>query len=72
MGKVLDLPCDIPNHANYLAFWIAKLKQDKREIFRAAADAQRIADYLLRFHPNFAAEAADEPESETPVAALAA
>jgi antirestriction protein ArdC len=24
------------------------------EIFRAAADAQRIADYLLAFHPDYA------------------
>ncbi len=72
LGKVLDLPCDIPNHANYIASWVAKLKEDKREIFRAAADAQRIADYLLAFHPDFAAEAADELESEAPVAALAA
>jgi antirestriction protein ArdC len=33
---------------------VRKLKEDKREIFRAAADAQRIADYLLAFHPDFA------------------
>ena len=54
IGGVLDLPCDIPNHVNYIAFWAAKLKEDKREIFRAAADAQRIADYLLAFHPAYA------------------
>lgn len=51
---MLDLPCDIPNHVNYIASWAAKLKEDKREIFRAAADAQRIADYLLAFHPAYA------------------
>ncbi len=72
LGKILDLPCDIPNHANYIASWVSKLKEDKREIFRAAADAQRIADYLLAFHPDFAADTADETESEAPVAALAA
>jgi antirestriction protein ArdC len=54
IGGVLDLPCDIPNHVNYIASWAAKLKEDKREIFRAAADAQRIADYLLAFHPAYA------------------
>jgi antirestriction protein ArdC len=54
VGRTLDLPCDIPNHANYIASWVRKLKEDKREIFRAAADAQRIADYLLAFHPDFA------------------
>ncbi len=72
LGKILDLPCDIPHHANYIASWVAKLKEDKREIFRAAAEAQRIADFLLAFHPDFAAEAAGEPESEAAVAALAA
>lgn len=55
MGAILNLPCDIPNHANYVASWAAKLREDKREIFRAAADAQRIADYLLAFHPDYAA-----------------
>jgi antirestriction protein ArdC len=54
IGRTLDLPCDIPNHANYIASRVRKLKEDKREIFRAAADAQRIADYLLAFHPDFA------------------
>ena len=72
IGGTLGLPCDIPNHASYIASWVAKLKEDKREIFRAAADAQRIADYLLAFHPDFAAEAADEAESETAVDARAA
>lgn len=30
-------------------------RQDGHKIFRAAADAQRIADYLLAFHPDYAA-----------------
>ena len=54
IGTELGLPCDIPNHANYVASWAQKLREDKREIFRAAADAQRIADYLLAFHPDYA------------------
>lgn len=65
IGGTLGLPCDIPNHASYVASWASKLKEDKREIFRAAADAQRIADYLLAFHPDYAeaANAADGDES---------
>lgn len=46
--------CDFTNGAAYLAHWLKKLRDDKKEIFRAAADAQRIADYLLRFHPDYA------------------
>jgi antirestriction protein ArdC len=57
LGITLGLPTDSPNHASYLASWAKNLKDDKREIFRAAADAQKIADYLLGFHPDFADEA---------------
>jgi antirestriction protein ArdC len=67
IGAELGLPCDIPNHANYIASWVKKLKEDKREIFRAAADAQRIADYLLAFHPDYAeAEAPGSDEGAAP------
>ena len=58
----MGLPCDIPNHASYVAHWLEKLRSDKREIFRAAADAQKIADYLLQFHPDFAARNASADE----------
>ena len=30
------------------------MRSDRKEIFRAAADAQRIADYLLAYHPDYA------------------
>lgn len=54
VGATLGLPCDTPNHADYLASWIDVLKGDKREIFRAASEAQKIANYLLAFHPDYA------------------
>ena len=54
IGATLGLPCDIPNHADYIAAWVEVLKNDKREIFRAASEAQRIANYLLAFHPDYA------------------
>jgi antirestriction protein ArdC len=40
-----------------------KLRSDRKEIFRAAADAQRIADYLLAFHPDYAKRQDGSPES---------
>ncbi len=55
IGTTLGLPADIPNHASYIRSWIKRLQDDKREIFRAAADAQRIADLVLGFHPEHAA-----------------
>ena len=30
------------------------LKEDRREIFHAMAEAQRMADYILGFHPDYA------------------
>jgi hypothetical protein len=50
----------------------AKLKEDKREIFRAASEAQRIADYLLAFHLDYASEAESDRDTETSAPALAA
>jgi antirestriction protein ArdC len=45
---------DFSNNAAYVASWLERLRSDRKEIFRAAADAQRIADYLLAFHPDYA------------------
>jgi antirestriction protein ArdC len=41
------IPTDIPHHASYIANWIKPAKDDKREIFRAAADAQKIVNVEL-------------------------
>lgn len=36
----------LDNHAAYIASWLEVLKQDKNEIFRVGADAQRACDYI--------------------------
>ncbi len=60
----LGIPeCDFTNGAAYVAHWVSKLRDDKKEIFRAAAYAQRIADFLLAFHPDFAARSAQRDTS---------
>jgi antirestriction protein ArdC len=66
VASELGIPTDIPQHASYLAHWIKPLKEDKREIFRAAADAQRIADMELGFHPDYAALVQSQPETPAP------
>ena len=43
------IPHDPEQHAAYVSSWISVLKQDKNEIFRAAHDASRAADFLLAF-----------------------
>ncbi len=57
------------NNAAYVAHWLEELRADRREIFRAAADAQRIADYLLAFHPDYARQQAATPHDDAVVAA---
>jgi antirestriction protein ArdC len=54
------------NTTAYLSDWLQALRSDRKEIFRAAADAQRIADYLLAFHPDYARQNSGcEPEPGT-------
>ena len=62
-GELGIADCDFSNNAAYVASWLEKLRSDRKEIFRAAADAQRIADYLLAFHPDYATSQAGPPES---------
>ena len=64
IGSIIGLPCDVPNHASYILSWVGILKQDRREIFHAAAEAQRIADYVLGFHPNYAENAQDSTDRD--------
>jgi antirestriction protein ArdC len=58
VGTVIGLPCDLESHASYLQSWLAVLREDKRAVFRAAAAAQKAADWMLALHPDFAAAAA--------------
>jgi len=51
----IGIQCDFSNSISYIASWLERLRSDRKEVFRAAADAQRIADYLLAFHPAYAA-----------------
>jgi antirestriction protein ArdC len=50
-----------PQDASYIADSLRPLKHDKREIFRAGADAQRVVDIVLGFHPDFAVRPALTP-----------
>ena len=49
LGNELGLGHDPSQHAAYVASWIKALEEDPTEIFRAAADAEKIQDYVLAF-----------------------
>ena len=54
LGAQLGMPMAasmMESHASYMASWLTVLKRDKNEIFRAAAEAQKIADYLTQWSP---------------------
>jgi antirestriction protein ArdC len=56
----LGLPSTIDNHSAYVDGYLKLLRGDKKEIFRAAKDAEKLSRYVLSFHPDFR----DELESE--------
>lgn len=63
----------ILSHAAYIASWLEVLRNDKNEIFRAAADAQHICDYLseraLKARPRSNPESSPEVEPEPAILA---
>ena len=46
----IGLPHNTENHSAYVGSWIKALKEDPKEIFRAAADAEKIKNYIISFN----------------------
>jgi antirestriction protein ArdC len=46
LSAELGIPFDPKDQASYIQNWIKVLKNDKNEVFRAAADASKACDYL--------------------------
>ncbi len=75
LGAELGLPMGpslIQSHASYLTSWLQVLKGDKNEIFRAAANAQKICDYVNKLaveaQPFVVRSVADDLNSEAQTA----
>lgn len=49
LGADLEIGHDPTRHAAYVGSWINALQDDPLEIFRAAADAEKIQEYVLAF-----------------------
>lgn len=60
----LGINSSLKNHSSYLSSWIEVLRSDHREIFRTAAEAQKIADYVLEKHPEYAKSAEAERQAD--------
>lgn len=64
IGERLELGHDPGQHAAYVASWIKVLKEDPKEIMRAAADAEKITAYVMDLE--------QKREREQPLASLQA
>jgi len=49
LGERMGIGHDPSQHAAYVGSWIKALKEDPREIFRAASDAEKITTYVMNF-----------------------
>ena len=47
LAAEIGVPFNPERHAAYQAFWLKVLKSDRHEFFRAARDAELIADYVI-------------------------
>ncbi|GAA4339638.1 zincin-like metallopeptidase domain-containing protein [Mucilaginibacter gynuensis] len=51
LGSELEIGHNFGQHAAYVHNWVKILKEEPFELFRAAADAQKIHDFILDFDP---------------------
>ncbi|HBZ1987853.1 TPA: DUF1738 domain-containing protein [Klebsiella pneumoniae] len=66
IGDELQIGHDPGQHAAYVKSWVKALKDDPKEILRAAKDAEAISSYLLSHEKEKAQEAPQNaPESDT-------
>lgn len=64
LGEELGIGHDPGQHAAYVASWIKSLEEDPLEIFRAAADAEKIQEYVLHLEQKQIQEQQAEVQDE--------
>lgn len=52
VGEELEIGHDPGQHAAYVKSWVRVLKDDPKEILRAARDADKIRDMVMEYEPN--------------------
>ena len=63
LGDELGIGFDPGQHAAYVGSWIKALEEDPLEIFRAAAEAEKIKDYVMAFEQTQTQSAAQAPDA---------
>jgi len=74
LGERMEIGHDPGQHAAYVGSWIKALQEDPREIMRAAADAEKIAAFVMAYQQEHikmqSQQNAQEPLDEQAVAVL--
>lgn len=65
VGNELGIGHDPGQHAAYVKSWIKALKEDPREIFRAAADAEKIHGFVMAFDRQYVQEQEQQKHEQT-------
>ena len=68
VGDQLGIGHDPGQHAAYVGSWVKVLKEDPKEILRAARDADKISDYVLAFEREKPAEKPADATTAKPTA----
>lgn len=63
LGERLEIGHDPAQHVAYIGSWVKILEEDPREIFRAAADAERIAGFVMEFEKEVEQVVTNESEN---------
>jgi len=64
VGETVGIGHDAKDHAAYVGNWVKVLKEDPMEILRAAADAEKIHDYVMAFEQQQVQETTQEQAPE--------
>ncbi len=67
LGHEIGIEHDPGQHAAYVGSWIKVLQEDHREIFRAAADAEKMLGYVLQLEREHSRELREEGHQMQPV-----
>jgi antirestriction protein ArdC/phage/plasmid primase-like uncharacterized protein len=66
LGAEVGLGHDPEQHAAYVGSWIKVLQDDHRELFRAAADAEKMMGYVMELEKTQELEFSDDKRIESP------
>ena len=69
LSMQLGIPAGVENHEGYVAEYLKILRGDKKEIFRAAKDAETISRFILRYNPDLKIRLEDEVRDQARAAA---